>query len=42
MYRDGTLMLDELISHRYSLDEINDGYDAMRAGENIRGVIVYA
>jgi S-(hydroxymethyl)glutathione dehydrogenase/alcohol dehydrogenase len=41
MYRDGTLMLDELISHRYSLDEINDGYDAMRAGENIRGVIVY-
>jgi S-(hydroxymethyl)glutathione dehydrogenase/alcohol dehydrogenase len=41
MYRDGTLMLDELITHRYGLDQINDGYEAMRNGENIRGVIVY-
>ncbi len=41
MYRDGTLMLDELITHRYKLDQINDGYEAMRNGENIRGVIVY-
>ena len=41
MYRDGTLMLDELITHRYALDQINDGYEAMRNGENIRGVIVY-
>ena len=41
MYRDGDLKLDELITKRYSLDEINDGYAAMRNGENIRGVIVY-
>ncbi len=41
MYRDGTLKLDELITRRYPLDEINDGYRAMRDGENIRGVIVY-
>jgi NDMA-dependent alcohol dehydrogenase len=41
MYRDGTLKLDELITKRYSLDDINVGYEAMRNGENIRGVIVY-
>jgi S-(hydroxymethyl)glutathione dehydrogenase/alcohol dehydrogenase len=41
MYRDGDLKLDELITKRYTLDEINDGYEAMRNGENIRGVIVY-
>jgi S-(hydroxymethyl)glutathione dehydrogenase/alcohol dehydrogenase len=40
-YRAGDLELDGLITHRYALDEINDGYDAMRAGTNIRGVVVY-
>jgi S-(hydroxymethyl)glutathione dehydrogenase/alcohol dehydrogenase len=42
MYRDGQLKLDELITNRYSLDEINDGYQAMRDGTNIRGVIVHS
>ncbi|MFV0252259.1 MAG: NDMA-dependent alcohol dehydrogenase [Beutenbergiaceae bacterium] len=42
MYRAGNLKLDELISRRYSLDEINDAYDDMRNGKNIRGVITYA
>ena len=41
MYRGGALKLDELITNRYPLDEINDGYQAMRDGTNIRGVIVY-
>ena len=41
MYRDGTLRLDELITRTYTLDEINDGYEAMRNGDNIRGVIIY-
>ena len=41
MYRGGSLMLDELITARYTLDQINDGYQAMRDGTNIRGVIVY-
>ena len=40
MYRDGQLKLDELITKRYKLAEINEGYRAMRDGENIRGVIV--
>ena len=42
MYREGQLKLDELITQRYSLDEVNDGYEAMRQGQNIRGVIVHA
>jgi len=39
LYREGQLKLDELITKRYPLDEINEGYRAMRDGENIRGVI---
>jgi NDMA-dependent alcohol dehydrogenase len=42
MYRAGTLKLDELITNTYPLDDINVGYQAMRDGENIRGVIVHA
>ena len=41
LYRQGKLKLDELITHRYSLDEINQGYADMHAGINMRGVIVY-
>jgi S-(hydroxymethyl)glutathione dehydrogenase/alcohol dehydrogenase len=41
MYREGTLKLDELITSRYTLDQVNQGYDDMRAGKNIRGVIEF-
>ncbi len=41
LYRDGRLKLDELITTTYSLDEVNAGYQAMRDGQNIRGVIVH-
>jgi S-(hydroxymethyl)glutathione dehydrogenase/alcohol dehydrogenase len=41
LYRQGQLKLDELITTRYTLDEINKGYQDMRDGRNIRGVIVY-
>ncbi|MEM9041451.1 MAG: alcohol dehydrogenase, partial [Actinomycetota bacterium] len=39
LYRDGILKLDELVTRTYTLDQVNDGYEAMRQGENIRGVI---
>jgi NDMA-dependent alcohol dehydrogenase len=39
MYRAGTLKLDELITHVYTLDQINEAYADMHAGRNIRGVI---
>jgi len=41
LYRRGELKLDEMITRTYALDEINQGYADMRAGKNIRGVIVF-
>jgi NDMA-dependent alcohol dehydrogenase len=41
LYRQGDLKLDELITRRYPLDDINLGYQDMRDGTNIRGVIVF-
>lgn len=42
MYRAGKLKLDELVTRTYSLDQINEAYDDMRNGANIRGVIRFA
>jgi S-(hydroxymethyl)glutathione dehydrogenase/alcohol dehydrogenase len=41
LYREGQLDLDGLVTTTYTLDQVNDGYDAMREGTNIRGVMVY-
>jgi S-(hydroxymethyl)glutathione dehydrogenase/alcohol dehydrogenase len=41
LYRRGDLKLDEMITSTYSLDEINQGYADLRAGRNIRGLIVF-
>jgi S-(hydroxymethyl)glutathione dehydrogenase/alcohol dehydrogenase len=41
LYRTGQLKLDELVTQTYSLEQINDGYQDMRDGKNIRGVVVY-
>jgi len=40
LYREGQLDLDGLVTRTYPLEGINDGYDDMRAGRNIRGVLV--
>ncbi|MDA8039281.1 MAG: NDMA-dependent alcohol dehydrogenase [Actinomycetota bacterium] len=40
-YKDGTLQLDELITKAYALEEVNEGYQDMRDGKNLRGVIVF-
>ena len=40
MHEAGRLKLDELITRRYSLDEVNKGYDDLRNGEILRGVII--
>jgi Zn-dependent alcohol dehydrogenase len=39
LYEAGLLQLDEMITRRYALDDINDGYRDLRNGEIIRGVI---
>ncbi|SEC97579.1 S-(hydroxymethyl)glutathione dehydrogenase / alcohol dehydrogenase [Rhodococcus koreensis] len=41
LYRQGNLLLDELVTNRYTLDEINQGYEDMKAGRNIRGIVVF-
>jgi len=41
LYRSGKLKLAELITTRYTLDQVNQGYEDMMAGRNIRGVIIH-
>ena len=40
-YLDGTLKLDELVSRRISLEEINDGFAALRRGEVVRAIVTF-
>ena len=41
LYQSGDLKLDELITSTYTLDQINQGYQDLLDGKNVRGVIVY-
>ena len=41
MYLDGRLNLDDMISNTISLDEINEGFDAMKAGNVARSVVAF-
>ena len=41
LYLDGRLKVDELVSRTYTLDEINEGFTAMRSGQVARGVVVF-
>jgi NDMA-dependent alcohol dehydrogenase len=41
LYQSGKLKLDELVSRRYALDEINAGYEDQRQGRILRGVIEF-
>ena len=41
LYRSGHLKLDEIITARYSLEEVNEGYRDLLAGKNVRGVILH-
>ena len=40
-YMDGKLKIDELITHRLKLEQINEGFDLMKRGESIRSIVVY-
>jgi S-(hydroxymethyl)glutathione dehydrogenase/alcohol dehydrogenase len=41
LYKSGHLKLDEIITRRYSLEQVNDGYRDLLAGKNIRGVVIH-
>ncbi len=40
-YMAGKIEIDPMITHTLSLNEINEGFDLMHAGESIRSVVVY-
>ncbi|CAN7258620.1 S-(hydroxymethyl)glutathione dehydrogenase/class III alcohol dehydrogenase [Bosea sp. LjRoot237] len=40
-YMEGKINIDDLITHKLSLDEINHGFDLMHEGKSIRSVVVY-
>lgn len=42
LYRSGQLKLDELVTTTYRLEDINQGYQDMADGKNLRGVVVYS
>jgi S-(hydroxymethyl)glutathione dehydrogenase/alcohol dehydrogenase len=41
LYMDGRLKLDELVSQRIALTDVNEGFEAMKAGSVARSVIVF-
>ena len=41
LYRSGDLKLDEIITRTYTLDEVNEGYDDLLNGRNVRGVMIH-
>ncbi len=42
LYQSGDLKLDEIITQTYTLDQVNEGYDDLLNGKNVRGVVVHS
>ncbi len=40
-YMDGKININSLITHTLKLDDINEGFRLMKAGESIRSVVIY-
>jgi S-(hydroxymethyl)glutathione dehydrogenase/alcohol dehydrogenase len=41
LYRSGRLQLDEMITRRYTLEQLPQAFEDMEAGRVARGVIVF-
>ena len=39
LHSEGKLIIDDLITREYSIDEVNQGYLDLEAGKNVRGVV---
>src|SRR5579872_1236825 len=39
LHHEGRLIIDELVTQEYTIDQVNQGYLDLDAGENIRGVV---
>ncbi len=42
LYQSGDIKLDEIITRTYTLDQVNEGYDDLLSGANVRGVVVHS
>ncbi|MFZ8959938.1 MAG: zinc-binding dehydrogenase, partial [Paracoccaceae bacterium] len=40
-YMDGKIEIDPMITHKLTLDQINEGFDLMHAGKSIRAVVEF-
>jgi S-(hydroxymethyl)glutathione dehydrogenase/alcohol dehydrogenase len=40
-YMDGKINIDDLITHKLGLEDINTGFDLMHEGKSIRSVVIY-
>ncbi|MCP4578803.1 MAG: Zn-dependent alcohol dehydrogenase [Deltaproteobacteria bacterium] len=41
LYKNGRLKLDQLVTTRYSFDNIQKGFEDLESGKNARGVVIY-
>jgi len=41
LYRAGKLKLDELLTGRYPLSQINEAYEALERGEGLRSIVAF-
>jgi S-(hydroxymethyl)glutathione dehydrogenase/alcohol dehydrogenase len=41
LWQSGDVKLTELVTRRYTLDQVNEGYQDMMDGKNLRGVIIH-
>ena len=39
LHSEGKLLIDELITQEYAIDEVQQGYDDLESGKNLRGVV---
>ena len=41
LYQAGDIKLDEIITRTYTLDQVNEGYEDLLAGKNVRGIVIH-
>jgi len=39
LHHEGKLHVDDLVTQEYSLDNVQQGYDDLESGKNVRGVV---
>jgi S-(hydroxymethyl)glutathione dehydrogenase/alcohol dehydrogenase len=39
LHAEGKLIIDDLVTQEYTLDQVQQGYDDLEAGKNVRGVV---